>query len=376
MILCTQSKVGNIFLNKKTNCVNITHLLAEIFMPRTNNYYVEFCSNLTLTEKPITGSKSYEDLIDALGAAEPAINKPDTIAQASDSIATSENTLSVNKRYIDEHISQSFFKKTSRVEQVFNREAFEKKAGAFLNTYQQPERRSLSSFDELLNAPFIIGEAHCEGAPKLFLQDQFATLKRNGFDVLFMEHLYYNQQHLLDEYSLEGKMPSEIELKLNRLTWGHDIRGKNTFLSLVKAAQAAGLRVVALDIQNVYKAQTIDESGRQQDSFRHTSFSYTAQQIIQNECNEGEKWVALMGNTHVNTWNNIPGVAELTGARSVYICVQEKEPVSIKFNEPQVGDTALRPAHVLITVPPEYSKLPKILIDDCGTDLRIQGLLR
>ncbi len=69
--------------------------------------------------------------------------------------------------------------------------------------------------------------------------------------------------------------------------------------------------------------------------------NYTAAQIMERETSllaKGKKWCGLMGNAHVKTFENTPGVAELSGARSVYVFDQHNW---MSSTEPQKGEMEL-----------------------------------
>jgi hypothetical protein len=71
--------------------------------------------------------------------------------------------------------------------------------------------------------------------------------------------------------------------------------------------------------------------------------NYTASLIIKREMDlsSGKKWCALMGNTHTNNYHNVPGVAELTGVRSIYVIDPNTKiefEKSIKDNEVKYND--------------------------------------
>jgi uncharacterized iron-regulated protein len=164
-----------------------------------------------------------------------------------------------------------------------------------------------------------------------------AFLKKNGFDILFMEHLYYDDQALLDSYfgSATSEMPDKLKDHLQKLDARHRfwhicgptnkqksaIWQSNNFSAIVQAAKQAGIRIVALDTEYEYSLQEVGINDIQESDIRNYSFNFTANKIIRAEmalCDSKTKWCALMGSSHVERiMSSIPGVAELTGARSL-----------------------------------------------------------
>ncbi|HIE3609195.1 TPA: membrane-targeted effector domain-containing toxin, partial [Legionella anisa] len=197
---------------------------------------------------------------------------------------------------------------------------------------KKPIERTRDLFEE----PFIVGECHSHISPKKFLIENMKKMKQNGYEVLFMEHLFYDtNQKDLDEFFKTGKMSTELinqlrEMNQHGLGYSFGPSSKitsslwknNDYVAVLHAAREAGIRVVGIDISTVYRSQKIGIDNQQLDNTRIRYMNYTAAQIMKREIgflSKGKKWCGFMGNTHVSTFENTPGVAELLDARSVYV---------------------------------------------------------
>ncbi|KTD74648.1 membrane-targeted effector domain-containing toxin [Legionella waltersii] len=187
----------------------------------------------------------------------------------------------------------------------------------------------LKKVEDLKKDPFIVGEAHQHISSKRFLIENMKMLKREGFEILFMEHFFYDtDQNDLDKFfqTKDAPLSGTLLARLKEME-RHGIMTKDldeewekySFTDILYAARDAGIRVIGVDVSTTYKAQKIGYDNEQLDDKRQKYMNYTAYEIIKKETGPGKKWFALMGNTHVHSFANVPGVAELTGARSVQI---------------------------------------------------------
>ncbi len=189
----------------------------------------------------------------------------------------------------------------------------------------------LSSAAQLVDNNFIVGEAHSDTSPKKFLMDNMAALKANGFTTLYLEHLFYDHQKDLDNYFATGVFSARLDQQLKTLDvlkgrFHHqDYEHWQTynFTALLKCARAAGIRVVGIDVSHVYENQNMGVNDEQLDDIytvRIPRMNYMAYHIIQREQAAAKgKWCALIGNMHVQTQKNTPGVADLFTVRRVYV---------------------------------------------------------
>lgn len=208
--------------------------------------------------------------------------------------------------------------------------------GFFSRMSHTPPKKPLEKAQDLFAEPFIVGESHSHISPKRFLIENMKKMKENGCEILFMEHLFYDtNQKDLDKFFETGGISKELMARLKEMNrsgmkHGFGSASKITsplweqydYIAVLHAAREVGIRVVGIDVSTVYQSQKIGMNDKQLDDTRIKYMNYTAAQIMQHEISAlplGKKWCGFMGNTHVNTYENTVGVAELSGARSVYI---------------------------------------------------------
>lgn len=202
-------------------------------------------------------------------------------------------------------------------------------AQAFLNTSPtkpRPLKPDLAAnekasviFDRLYENTqgVIIGEAHASQSGKKILIEQMAHLARNKVDTLFLEHLQTDaHQSYLDDFSARKKIPAGLDKFLKEQDAGHgvDTASAHNYSNLVRCAVQHGIKIKALDCMASYHLNGLAQG--HQPRVRYEMFSYTASQIIRAHTtqNPGQKWIALVGNSHANTFVGVPGLAELEGA--------------------------------------------------------------
>jgi hypothetical protein len=162
----------------------------------------------------------------------------------------------------------------------------------------------------------VIGESHSGVGSKQWLIDNMQTLANKGVKTLYSEHLLTDfHQAALDNYARTSVMPRDLENYLIQLDNGHmtDPLQRYTFLNLVKEANRNGIRVQALDCLASYRVEgmrTADLTARQR------MMNYYAHTVIEaDQAARGpNNWVALVGNSHSNTFEGVAGVSELEGA--------------------------------------------------------------
>jgi hypothetical protein len=167
----------------------------------------------------------------------------------------------------------------------------------------------------------VIGESHSDIGSKRFLIDNMQVLVEANVKTLYMEHLLTDfHQAALDIYAETSVMPRELETCLRAMDAGHltDPLERYTFLALVKKANLHGIRIQAIDSMASYRVTGMrveDELARQK------MMNFQAHNIIQaDEAARGaDKWVALMGNSHSNTYKGIAGVSEIEDALGLRI---------------------------------------------------------
>jgi hypothetical protein len=156
-----------------------------------------------------------------------------------------------------------------------------------------------------------VGEIHNHVTPKRYFMDQMPEYAKQGYTILFVEHLLYEEhQQDLDAFNASGTMSPALSEYLNRQNEGHmddNDNGTHNYTGVLKAAQTHGIRVVALDTRLSYSFRC----GKS----RALAFSLTATEIINREAGTN-KWLAFMGNghnhiQHFTDGTSVPGIANL-----------------------------------------------------------------
>jgi hypothetical protein len=133
---------------------------------------------------------------------------------------------------------------------------------------------------------------------------------------LYMEHLLTDfHQADLDAFSKSGELSPTLEAYVESLDKGHrtDPTGKHTFMAVLKAARENRVRVRAIDCMASYRIGRIEGADP---TLRQKMMNYYAKGVIDADQSAqiGGNWVALVGNSHANTYQGVPGLAELEGA--------------------------------------------------------------
>ncbi|SQF94578.1 type III effector HopAC1 [Paucimonas lemoignei] len=168
----------------------------------------------------------------------------------------------------------------------------------------------------------VIGEKHSSIASKKLIIDNMPLLARQEVKTLYLEHLLSDlHQADLDRFIETGYMSKSLLHDLKKLDLGHhtDVDGVYTFEQLVIKARANGLEVRAIDCAASYHIREIDHPAL---TTRQQMFSYFASRTIRKhqEVMGAHKWIALVGNSHANTYEKIiPGLAELEGGIGIRV---------------------------------------------------------
>ena len=200
----------------------------------------------------------------------------------------------------------------------------------------------------------VLGETHFHQASKKILITQMAELAKADVKVLYMEHLQSDlHQSLLDDFFKTGKMSVTLDDFLKIQDQGHriDPASPYTYSQVVREARRHGIEVIAIDCAASYnvKGMHIDYKGNDTPSpqmVRYEMFSYFASQVIRaHQAKSGNpKWIALTGNTHANTFQGVPGLAELEGALGVRVVdTAPGSSLGIRQNIGEVTSPGLRP---------------------------------
>ncbi|QXH45906.1 membrane-targeted effector domain-containing toxin [Pseudomonas xanthosomatis] len=160
----------------------------------------------------------------------------------------------------------------------------------------------------------VIGESHSEMGSKRFLIDNMALLRKMKVKTLYLEHFQTDfQQPDLDVFNRTGEMPEELDSYITGQDHGHmtDESGRYTFRQVLVQAQKNEVRIQSIDCMTSYR-----QEGQPNPASRQEMMNFYAHRIIQaDQALRGPgRWVALVGNTHSNLFEGIPGLAELEGA--------------------------------------------------------------
>jgi hypothetical protein len=169
----------------------------------------------------------------------------------------------------------------------------------------------------------IIGESHSAIGSKQWLIENMELLASKNVKTLYMEHLLTDfHQAALDSFFETGVMAKDLESYLNALDVGNmtDPLGRDTFLELVKQAHRFKIRVQAIDCMASYRLNGMERVGSLEPAIEPTArqkmMNYFARSVIRSDqaLRGAHKWVALMGNSHSNTFEGVAGVSELEEA--------------------------------------------------------------
>ncbi|CAI8907868.1 dermonecrotic toxin domain-containing protein [Pseudomonas sp. IT-P4] len=185
----------------------------------------------------------------------------------------------------------------------------------------------------------VIGESHSSVGSKQFLIENMGTLAKQQVKTLYMEHLFNDFHQVdLDIFNSDGVLSEDLESYLNNLDKGHhtDPTGRFTFLKVVKAARKNHIRVQAIDCAASYRVENMHEVTP---FHRHKMMNFFSKIIIESDqaAKGPHRWIALVGNTHSNTWEGVAGISELEGGIGLRVKSAEiAQPTSI---EPDPGES-------------------------------------
>lgn len=184
-----------------------------------------------------------------------------------------------------------------------------------------PELPTHASPKQLIRAVYarshglVVGEGHSQLGSKRLLIDNMAQLRKAGVKVLYLEHYMTDfQQVELTHFTRTGRMSAELKRYVAEQDFGHatDRSGAYTFEKVMQAAQEQGVRLQAIDCMASYRQAWAEAPPAQA---RQKMMNYFAHLIIDADqaAHGPSKWVALVGNSHSNTFQGVPGIAELQG---------------------------------------------------------------
>lgn len=141
------------------------------------------------------------------------------------------------------------------------------------------------------------------------------VLGKQKVKTLYFEHLLTDfHQADLDIFNRTGELSESLENYLKNLDKGHstDPSGQYTFLEVIKAARKSHIRIQAIDCLASY--QSTGMKGVEK-NFRQKMMNFFAHEVIRTDqvTRGAHRWVALVGDSHANTWEGVPGLSELEG---------------------------------------------------------------
>ena len=160
----------------------------------------------------------------------------------------------------------------------------------------------------------VIGESHSALGSKRFLIENMAELKKQNVEVLYMEHYTTDFQQVdLDEFNRTGRMSADLKRYVKHQDFGHGTEAPYNFENVLLNAQQHGIRIQAIDCMASYIqawARTPSAVIRQQMMNYFAHLIIEADQLVRGK----SKWIALVGNTHANTYEGVPGLSEMQNA--------------------------------------------------------------
>ncbi|WEJ22762.1 membrane-targeted effector domain-containing toxin [Pseudomonas sp. SD17-1] len=200
-------------------------------------------------------------------------------------------------------------------------------AKEYLSTVELPPRPQLPLFEsnpapkQILRGCYsrcdgvVIGECHAHLGSKRFLIDNMAQLRKQKVKVLYLEHLLTDfHQADLDAFNRTGNMSQHLrdymaELDRSQAT---DSSGRYTFQQVMLTAQANQVRLQAIDCMASYRQAWL---ATPPGPIRQQMMNFFAHRVIAaDQALHPSRWIAFVGNTHTNTFDGVPGLAELQGA--------------------------------------------------------------
>ncbi|QHG66735.1 membrane-targeted effector domain-containing toxin [Pseudomonas putida] len=226
-------------------------------------------------------------------------------------------------------------------------------ARQYLATVEPPTRPNLpalardASAKEIIRRVYessdglVLGESHSQLGSKQFLIDNMSALKKAKVKVLYVEHFMTDfNQASLEMFQRSGKMPSELLAYVRSLDKGYGIdpASRYSFTNVLKAARKFDIRIQSIDCMASYRQAWNPTPSM---VIRQQMMNFYAHEIIQADqaIRGSSKWIALVGNSHGNTFEGVLGVSELQGA--IGLRVEDMEPGHVGGIEIDPGLTIL-----------------------------------
>ncbi|MNF39317.1 Dermonecrotic toxin [compost metagenome] len=223
-------------------------------------------------------------------------------------------------------------------------------AESFFEQYEQDTRPSIPHFEANATAKtiletlleesdgIVVGESHSSVASKKFLIDNMGVLAKQKVKTLYMEHVMKEFQGAdLEHFNRTGKMKDNLRSYLKSQDKGHktDPTGTYTFEALYKSANDHHILIKPIDCMVSYRQ--IGDSVEP----RIKMFNFYASKAIQadQQLNGPTRWVALVGESHANTFNGVPGLSEMN--KTIGLRIADVQPGSTVGIGIDPGETRL-----------------------------------
>lgn len=195
------------------------------------------------------------------------------------------------------------------------------KAEKHLEGYETQDSRK-RNLKNLFEDSFCVGESHSSISSKRFLIENMSRLQKEGFTHIFLEHFTQEHQSLLNSKNKQDR--KQLGIYLNDLNEGHmslsllnepqkSLAEQYNFKTLIHEAQKYGITIVALDDQKEYKHPLLKDGYDRTCSFN----SRTIETIEYTE--EKGKWFALVGESHLNSFRSVVGIADALDVQDIVI---------------------------------------------------------
>ncbi|AUF95195.1 hypothetical protein CXQ80_04855 [Pseudomonas sp. 02C 26] len=235
------------------------------------------------------------------------------------------------------------------------RDALEADARTFYRSLQPlprpvlPELASTASGKSLVRALYaernglVIGESHVERGARQFLITHMGQLKKQGVRVIYLEHFMTDfQQAELDVFNQTGSLTPALKSYVDTFD-AYSAMLESTPYTMKKvlyAAHAQEVRVQGIDCLASYRQAWYVQPSL---TTRQQMMNYYAQRIIalDQSARGSSKWVALVGNSHVNSFMSVPGIADLEGVIGMRVKDIEIGQPSIIGADPGFADDVL-----------------------------------
>lgn len=187
----------------------------------------------------------------------------------------------------------------------------------------------------------LVGEVHADQSSKALLIKELNALQ---VKTLYVEHLLTDlHQADLDALYRGAPMSKALKSALRAQDRGHMVfyQGPHTYTALIETAAKLKIRVRALDCFASYHVGGL----RDKTASRTAMFSYFANQVItlDQAAHGPHRWVALVGNSHTDTFLGVPGLARMQGAISLHVNdVAPGQPVGLRAGKWEVGNKSMR----------------------------------